>query len=323
MTKPFGWAFVGAGGIARSVEKRIFPSGRHKLVSVYNRTLSRAVELAEKYGATAYESLEEAVTADGVDGVYVNVTNNVHFEYAVKALECGKPVLLEKPMVTRAEQLERLMEVAKERDVYLAEAMWTWYSDQAIGVRELVSGGELGKVRHAEISLCLPIAFSKKNRLLRPELAGGALLDLGIYPVTYAYRLFGYPKAVRSAAKFKYGVDTSDDIKFVYEDFEVDIKTSIRSLRGKGESMKIVCERGTVRSGYYHSGASFKVRGEKNMRFPADQNAMLTQFDRVAAELGEGLKESRYVPLACSLDTARILDAIRRDIGLEFPFEKR
>ena len=192
-------------GVRRSGRDSAF---RRKENISKRQALSRAVELAEKYGATAYESLEEAVTADGVDGVYVNVTNNVHFEYAVKALECGKPVLLEKPMVTRAEQLERLMEVAKERDVYLAEAMWTWYSDQAIGVRELVSGGELGKVRHAEISLCLPIAFSKKNRLLRPELAGGALLDLGIYPVTYAYRLFGYPKAVRSAAKFKYGVDT-------------------------------------------------------------------------------------------------------------------
>ena len=97
MTKPFGWAFVGAGGIARSVAKRIFSSGRHKLVSVYNRTLSRAVELAEKYGATAYESLEEAVTADGVDGVYVNVTNNVHFEYAVKAWSAASPYFSKSP----------------------------------------------------------------------------------------------------------------------------------------------------------------------------------------------------------------------------------
>ena len=322
MIRPFGWAFVGAGGIARSVAKRIFGCGRHKLVSVYNRTLSHARELADKYGAKACDRLEEAVGADGVDGVYVNVTNNVHFKYALEAIKCGKPVLLEKPMVTRAEQLEKLIEAASEHDVYLAEAMWTWFSDQANEVKSIISGGELGKVESAEISLCLPIAFSKKNRLLRPELAGGALLDLGIYPITYAYRLFGYPKAVQSKAKFLCGVDKSDDIKFVYDDFEVRIKTSIRSLRGVGESMKIVCEKGRIVSGNYHSGASFKVRGFKNVRFPADKNAMLTQFDRVAAEIREGLKESRFVPLSSSLDTARITDGIRDEIGLEFPFEK-
>ena len=321
MTEPFGWAFVGAGGIARSVAKRIFPSGRHRLVSVYNRTFSRAEKLALKFGAKAYASLEEAVCADGVDGVYVNVTNNVHFDFALAALKCGKPVLLEKPMVTRAEQLERLITVAKEHDVYLCEAMWTWFSDSANEVKRIVSRGELGKVTSARISLCLPIAFSKKNRLLRPELAGGALLDLGIYPVTYAYRLFGLPKVVQSSAKFKCGVDISDDIKFIYDGFEVTIMTGIRSFRGVGESLKIVCENGRLTSGNYHSGAGFKVSGEKSMRFASDKNAMLVQFDSVASEIREGLKESRYVPLACSMDTAQIMAGIRDGIGLVFPFE--
>ena len=321
MDKPFGWAFLGAGGIAHSVAKRILGSGRHRLVSVYNRTGARAEELAARYGATACESIEKAVSADGVEGVYVNVTNNVHYDIALRALKCKKAVLLEKPVTTTRAQLAALIDAAKENDVYFCEAMWSWFTDQAAQLKKIVDGGELGQVKRARISLCLPIAFSGKNRLLRPELAGGALLDLGIYPVTYAYRLFGMPKEIESRASFKCGVDVAADVIFKYDGFDVLVQAGIRSLRGVGESLEIVCERGKITSGAYHTGAKFKVRGEIKADCPKDKNAMLTQFDRVAGEIRGGAKESAFVPLACSLDTMEILDTVRGQIGLKFPFE--
>ncbi len=322
--KPFNWAFIGAGGIAHSVAKRIFDSGRHRLAAVYNRTFSKAEKFAAKYGARAYGTIEEAVADASVDGVYINVTNNVHFDCCKKALALKKPVLMEKPFTTDAEQARELFATAKENGVYLAEAMWTWFSDPAANVEKTVSDGALGKINGALITLCLPIAFGKNSRLLKSSLAGGALLDVGVYPVTYAYRLFGKPESIECSAKFKCGVDVSDDILFKYDGFDVEIKASVRSLRGVGERLKITGDNGYIKSGNYHSGAGAKAVTESGKtEIESDKNAMLTQFDRAAEEMRSGRKESAFVPPQATVDVMEMLDEIRRKIGLKFSFENQ
>ncbi len=322
MDKRFGWAFIGAGGIAASVAKRILPSGRHKIVAVYNRTYENAARFVARHGGTAYADSESAVAADGVDGVYVCTTNNAHYEMCRRALRCGKPVLVEKPFATDADRARELFSLAADKGLYICEAMWTWFSDGAIELKKRADSGEIGNIVGGRISFCMPIAFKKSSRLLRPELGGGALLDLGIYPVTYAYRLFGKPREVKCSAKFACGVDVSDKITFAYDGFDIDITASIKGFMGVGESLVINGENGRITSGAFHSGGGSKIisSGKKRV-YPPEKNAMLTQFDRVADEIRSGKTQSDFVPPQTTIDVLTLLDGIRADIGLRFPFE--
>lgn len=313
--KPFGWAFVGAGGIADSVAKRVIGE-KHRLICVYNRTESKAKKLADKYGAKVCASVEEAAAFTGVDAVYVNTTPNVHFALAKRALSFGKPVLLEKPFTVNSNEARELSALAREKKVYLSEAMWTWFSPQPYAIKTAIDGGKIGEVLRAEINFCLPIAFSKNNRLLKKELCGGALLDLGVYPITYAYRLFGLPHNIKANATMKRGVDVKDDVTLCYDGFEVAIKTSVQSLRGVGESLKIVGSKGKITSCAYHSGGGFRISGGGGMR--GEKNAMRVQFDRVAEEIRQGKTESDFVPIADTLAVMELLDAVREKIDLVF-----
>ncbi len=315
------WAFIGAGAIARSVAKRVI-GGAHALKAVYSRTCRKAESLAEKYGATAYSSVEDAVKRNDVDAAYVCVTNNAHCEIAERVLACGKPVLLEKPFAVNESQAEKLFAEAERKGVYLCEAMWTQFNRPSIEMKKLFESGKLGKVKKAEMSFCLPIAFSKNNRILKSSLAGGALLDLGVYPLSFACRLFGYPENITARARFKYGVDIQDDIELFYDGFRVEIKTSVQSFRSVGERMKIVCEGGTVTSGAYHSGGGFTVKTPQGKTVvKGEKNAMLVQFGNVAAEIESGAKQSRFVPPSATFETMRLLDSVRSLINLKFPFE--
>lgn len=322
MDDKFGWAFIGAGGIAASVAKRVFPSGRHRLVAVYNRTREKAERLASRYGGRAYDGLESALAADGVDGVYVCTTNDAHYALCKRAIECGKPVLVEKPFTTDAERARELFALAESKGLYVCEAMWTWFSDVAHALKKRIDDGAIGRIADGCISFCMPIAFDKNGRLLRPELGGGALLDLGIYPIAYAYRLFGIPREATCSAKLACGVDVSDEIIFKYDGFDIELKASVKGFMGTGERLVINGEKGRITSGAFHSGGGFKIKSAgKTATFPSDKNAMLTQFDRVADEIRSGKTQSDFVPPQATVDVLTLLDGIRRDIGVKFPFE--
>lgn len=321
-SESFGWAFIGAGGIAASVAKRIFGVGRHRLVAVHSRTREKAERLAARYGGKAYDGLESAVAADGVDGVYICATNDAHYELCKRALLCGKPTLVEKPFTTDAMQAEDLFALAASKDLYLCEAMWTWFSAQANEIKKRIDEGAIGDIVGGRISFCMPIAFKKSGRLLHPASGGGALLDLGVYPIAYAYRLFGMPRDVRCSAKFACGVDVSDKITFAYDGFDIGLDASVKSFMGVGERLVIKGSNGKITSGAFHSGGAFKIEsGGKTFGYPSDKNAMLTQFDAVADEIRSGKTQSGFVPPQATKDVLKLLDAIRRDIGLKFPFE--
>ena len=188
MAKKFNWAYIGAGGIAQSTAKKILKTGRHRIVSVYNRTVERAEDFAAKYGAKSCRSIEEAVNRPDVQGVYIATTHNNHYAAAKECLLLSKPVLVEKAFtVTRGEAAE-LVALAKEKGVYLAEAMWTWYSPVSRQVK--VWCGEIGEIIDVQISFCTRIPRSF-DRIYNPDTAGGALLDIGVYALTLSLQSSG------------------------------------------------------------------------------------------------------------------------------------
>ena len=321
MTK-FRWCFIGAGDLARTVANQLNKSGRHEVVSVYTRNYEKGKAFAEKHGAKAYPTPEEAMTAEGVDGVYIVTPHSSHYKYAKMAIELGVPVFCEKAFTVTAKETDELIALAKEKNVYLCEAMWTWFSESANKTKEWIDAKKIGRVHSADFSYHVR-TIDKKGRHTDPKRAGGALLDITIYPVTYAYRLWGTPAAIESVGVIKEGIDHSEKIVFTYPDFKVSISASIADFKGL-EKMTIKGENGEITAPFYHccNGVTYKKSLFKKETFKGKGpkfNSYLDEFDAVAEDIRAGRTESKMVPLKATSDVMHILDKIREQIGLEYP----
>lgn len=320
--QPFRWAFIGAGTLAHKVASLLSHSSRNRLVAVYNRTAQKAVELASLYGAKAYSSLDEMLQDPSIDGVYINTTTNCHREQAEACLRAKKPVLMEKSMTVNAEDCAFLRELAHQENVYLAEAMWTWFSPIARAVKSWVDAGHLGKLKRADFSYCFRFSY-RLPRLRDPQLCGGALLDIGVYPLTYAYRLFGYPSQILCQGELEEGIDTGERITLLYPDAEpVHIRVSMVDPRGF-ERMRLSGERGRINCPLFHhtNTVTFHEKGHFPHRYKGD-GGYDNEFTLAGEEIRAGLKESSYVPLQATYDVLRMMDECRRQMGLFYPMEK-
>lgn len=323
MDRKFNWCFIGTGTLAKQVAGQLLKSGRHAIVSCYTRNFDRCKAFAEKFQATACESAEDAICTEGVDGVYVVTPHNAHFRYVKLALELGKPVLCEKAFTVTAKETDELIEIAKEKNVFLCEAMWTWFSPAANKVREWVENNALGKIDHADFTYHMN-SVNYAPRVSDPKRAGGALLDITIYPITYAYRLFGYPTEIESTGRIENGIDLGEDITMRFENgVTANISASIVDMKGF-EKMTIHGEKGKISALLYH--ARNKVILNRGLfartvfKGPGPLiNSYLDEFDTVAREIREGKAESSMVPLKATSDVMHILDTVREQIGLDYP----
>ena len=322
MTK-FRWCFIGAGDLARTVANQLNKSGRHEVVSVYTRNYEKGLAFAEKHGGKAYPTPEEAIMADGVDGVYIVTPHSSHYKYAKMSLELGKPVFCEKAFTVTSKETDELIALAKEKNIYLCEAMWTWFSESANKTKEWIDADKIGRVHSADFTYHVR-TIDRKGRHTDPKRAGGALLDITIYPITYVYRLWGTPAKIESVGVIKEGIDHSEKIVFTYADgFKVNISASIADFKGL-EKMSIKGENGEIKAPFYHcaNGVTYKKSLFKKETFKGNGpkfNTYLDEFDAVAEDIRAGRTESEMVPLKATSDVMHILDKIREQIGLEYP----
>lgn len=323
MPQTFNWCFIGTGTLAHQVAQQLRSSGRHKIVSCYTRNYEKCKAFGEKFGAAAFEKPEDAITAEGVDGVYVVTTHNAHFRFAKLALELGKPVLCEKAFTVTAAETDELIALAREKGVYLAEAMWTWFSPAANRVKDWVSGGFIGKVSRADFTYHMK-SVNYGSRVSDPRRAGGALLNITVYPITYAYRLFGYPTKIESTGTLSGGIDLGEDITLTFPNgITANISASMVDMKGF-EKMTIYGESGKITAPLYHA-VNFATLHKglfKKQIFKGPGpffNSYLDEFDTVAREIREGRTESKMVPLQATSDVMHILDTVREQIGLTYP----
>ncbi len=318
----FNWCFIGTGKLAHQVAKEIIKSGRHKIVSCYTRSFENGKAFAEEFGGKAYENARDAILHEGVDAVYVVTTHNAHYRYVKTALECKKPVLCEKAFTVTAEETDELIALSKEKGVYLCEAMWTWFSQAAITAKKWVDEGRIGPVRSASFTYHMK-SINYAPRVSDPKRAGGALLDITIYPVTYAYRLFGMPEKIESKGVLSGGIDTGEEVDLTFKNgVKAHISASITDFKGL-EKMVITGDAGKIIAPFYHfSGKLFLRKGlfkrERYVSPNGPVNGYLEEFDTVASEIREGLTESRLVPLKCTSNVMHVLDEIRSQIGLHY-----
>lgn len=315
----FKWVYIGSGNIAKSTAFSI-EKGDHEIVAVYSRNAQKAEAFAKSHGAKAYPTAAEAIAHEGADAVYIATPHTSHLEYSLMALNAKIPVLCEKPVGVSVSEVDKMLDCAKENDTYYAEAMWTWFSDVALTVKGWIQAGKIGKVKSMTVNYAFPgLMMSKNSRVRMPETAGGALLDIGIYPITYCYNLFGYPDKINCTGKIKDGIDVRETVTLRFGDTKCVLNMSLINLK---ESCVIRGTEGTIKIPMFHMASIAKMKSKNGNETFYGKTDYLTEFTRVAEEIKAGKKESDYVPFSSTRDCMKIMDECRRQMGLVYPFEK-
>ena len=317
----FHWAYIGCGSIAEITAKEILRSGQHEITAVWNRTRERAEKFAGRYGGQVFDTVDEAVCAPETEGVYIATTPDKHPEYIRRCIVHRRPVLCEKPFAVSAAMAKALLDEAAQAGVYVSEAMWTWHNDIALRVKEWVRSGRVGEIREVRMTYGYPlICFSPKHRLRDPVRIGGALLDIGIYPVRYCYELFGMPEEIKCRGVLKGGVDLREEVELRYGGFTA--RLNIAMDRMLGERAVIAGSKGVIRIPQPHASRRARAGGSFPETVRDGSDLYARQFSNVAEEIRAGSKNGVKVPAEGTVDVMRILDECRRQMGLVYPCER-
>ena len=322
------WGILATGGIAHSFARDLRTAGLD-LVAVGSRSQASATAFAAEFDIPrAHGSYEELVADPDVDIVYVSTPHPMHAENARLALEAGKHALVEKSFTVNRAEAESLRDLAAAKGLLVMEAMWTRYLPHMIRIHEIIDAGTLGEVRALFADHTQKITDDPSHRLNALPLGGGALLDLGIYPVSFAWDILGEPTTVHAAARLgDTGADTEVATLMVHGSGA--LSTTVSSARGSGpNSAHIVGTAARIDiDRVWYSPTSFTVTapdGTVLERYETDIEGRGMQFQALAAErfVAEGELRGRELPIDESVAIMGTLDEIRRQIGVVYPTEE-
>lgn len=322
------WGILGTGGIARKFAEALKSLPDAELAAVGSRTQEAAEAFGRQYGFARRHGTYEALMADpGVDVVYVATPHPLHKENSLGCLRGGKAVLCEKPFTINAGELREVIACAREKNLFLMEAMWTRYFPAAVKLRSLIAEGAIGEVRLVLADFGFHPAFDPKSRLFDIALGGGALLDLGVYPVSFASMVFGGPpQRVLSTTRIgSTGVDEQSAAILEYPDGKQAL-VSCTVLADTPKDAHVVGTKGRLRLErpfWFPSTVTLTPESGKETEFklPFTGNGYGFEAIEVMKCLREGKKESAAMPLAESLTVMETLDKIRAPWGLKYPGE--
>ncbi|MCX2860672.1 Gfo/Idh/MocA family oxidoreductase [Paucibacter sp. PLA-PC-4] len=332
----FAWALVGPGKIARRFASAVRQLSGTRLHSVLGRDADRAQAFAKEFAASRSTTDLAALLADpAVDGVYVATPHSEHGEIVRACLEAGKPVLCEKPLVPSLAQAEPLVALARERCLFLMEAVWTRflpvYTDVLQGwLREQQAIGEL---RGLQSSFCFPALYHPDSRLFDPALAGGALLDIGIYNLTVTrwvlqQALGTCPELLTLRAEGVLAPTGVDQRVNATLGFRGDLVSQfICGIDGSSDNaLHILGTRGSItlpHNFWQATEARLQLHGElsQTVAAPFRINGFEGEIEEAMRCIRAGLVESPLMPHAESLATLGWMDEIRRQLGVRYPFE--
>jgi predicted dehydrogenase len=300
--KKVKWGIVGPGNIAHSFAHDFLFAKYGELQAVASRSLARAQNFANKYGIPrAYGSYSELYADKEIDIVYVATPHTFHHENSADAINSGKAVLCEKPITVNLEECDSLIALAKEKDKYLVEGMWTYFLPVINKVSEWVNEGRIGQVLSIKADFGNLVPFDPDSRMYSPELAGGTLLDMGIYPLAITWLIYkSDPKNISVISrKASTGVDNDVNVLFEYEDALASLHSSFRSKLNN--HAYIIGEKGYIDiPEFWHARECLLFESENIIeRFQDDREGKGYEFeiDAVSIDLLNGFKQSEVMPL--------------------------
>jgi predicted dehydrogenase len=324
------WGVLGTGGIAAAFIRDLhLEPAAGRLVAIGSRDGDRARQFGASVGAPrSYGSHEQLVADSEVDVVYVAVPHTAHFPVARMALEAGKAVLLEKPFTMNGAEAEMLISLARANGNFLMEAMWTRFLPHAAAIRRLLADGRLGELRLVVAEHGVWFKQDPAHRMFDPALGGGALLDLGVYPISFASMVLGTPSDVVAVADFGVtGVDAQTSVTLRHPGGAQAVTTSSMeawlpnraTIAGRDARIDI--------DGMFYRPTSFTLTdrhgGTERHDFTVTGGGMQYEAMEVARCLRDGLTQSPLMSLDESLSIMHTLDQVRACIGLRYPGEEQ
>jgi predicted dehydrogenase len=321
------WGIIGTGGIASAFAGDLALLDDAELAAVGSRSQASADAFAERFGAPRAHPSYEALAEDpDVDAIYVSTPHPWHHANALLAIRAGKAVLVEKPFTINAFEARELIELAQSQGTFLMEAMWARFVPHMVRVREVIASGRLGEVRSLQADHGQWFEKDAHHRLFAPELGGGALLDLGIYPVSLASMVFGSPARITAVSDRAFtGVDAQTSILLQYDGGQHAVLfTTLETRTNNGASINGTQARIEIEGSFY-SPHPFRIIDRDGATELVDIPHIGHGLRHEAAEVGRclraGLTESPVLPLAETLSIMETMDAIREQIGLRYAFE--
>ena len=327
MTDKIRWGILGTGVIAHKFATGLTFLPDAELVAVGSRTAATAQAFGERFKVPhRHTSYADLAHDPDVDVIYVSTPHPLHRANSLLCLEAGKAVLCEKPFTINAAEAEQLMTFARDQGLFLMEAMWTRFLPVAIKMRQLLAEGVIGDLRMLMADLGFRAEFDPKGRLFDPDLGGGALLDVGVYPISLASWLFGPPTQVTSLAHLgQTGVDEQTAILLGYEQGQLAILAG--AVRTETPTHAILMgTQGRIQLHppiYYPPRLTLSLPGQPDevIELPSEGNGYNYEAAEVMRCLRAGLLESDTMPLAETLSIMQTMDTIRAPWGLKYPTE--
>lgn len=329
MARTFHWGIIGPGKIAHQFAQDLEQVPGAKLYGVAGRNLERARRFADVYQAPhAFDQVSDLLALPDLDVVYIATPHTQHAANTISCIEAGKAVLCEKPWAINRDEAELMAKVARDKQVFLMEAIWTRFLPTTQKILSLIEAGTIGEVQSVKADFGFRVLEpDPESRLFNPALGGGALLDIGLYPVFLSQLLLGSPKEVHAHARLaSTGVDTETNVILDYGNEQVANLQCTFGANTKTEAF-IYGSKGTIHwHGRWHEPTHFSVllpgQGPDNHFFDYESHGYSYEAQRVQECLAEGLTECPELPLDFSLKMTRLLDTIRLKAGIVYPQDK-
>ncbi|GAB3243626.1 Gfo/Idh/MocA family protein [Chitinimonas naiadis] len=326
MSAPVRWGILGTGFIAGQLAAAIKDSADAVLQAVASRSAGPAERFAAEQGARQhYPSYAELVADPAVEVVYIATPHPQHIDAVLLCLNAGKAVLCEKPFTLNAREARQAIALARERQLFLMEAMWTRFIPAVQAAQAMVAKGEIGKLQAVQADFGFAQPFDPRHRVFDPALGGGALLDIGIYPLALGQLFLGPIASVEAQAELgQTGVDEQTAFSLRHRDGGM--TSGFCSLRSQTPwEATLLGERGSIRlhSPLFRPDQLTLKRGEEitTLSVPYRGNGYVHEVEEVGRCLRAGLTESPTMRWADTLASMDALDAIRARIGVRYPGE--
>ncbi len=326
---PLKWGIIGPGGIANKLAEAVRDFTAGSVVAVGSRDGGRAEEFAARHGIPrAYAGYDQLVADDEVEAVYVASPHSGHREHALLAIEAGKHVLIEKALARNGSEVDDIFAAAQRKGVFVMEAMWTRHLPHIDGVRERLAAGAVGEVITVTADHGQALDLPATHRLKDPALAGGALLDLGVYPISFTLDLLGAPQEVKAVGRLtETGVDGHVSLVLGYPGKTLaQIDTTLWT---KTPTTAVVCgTEGSIEiDGDFYGPNRCRLRKADRSRTVVEEwggpvdNGFQFQLGEVARCVAERRHESERMTWDGSRAVMAVMDEARRQVGVVYPGE--
>ena len=323
----FKVGIIGAGWIAEKMAEALAPLEDYCVYAIASRSIGKATEFAGRWNIPkAYGSYEDMVKDNDVDLVYIATPHSHHFPHAMLALNAGKPVLVEKAFTANAAEAEELIETARRKGLFITEAIWTRYMPLSHKVKEIMESGIIGKPRVITATLCYMMEF--KERILRPDLCGGTLLDLGVYALNFARMYFGTDivRTVSNCHMGPTGIDLQECISLSYADGKM-ANLQAGTLCLNDRQGIINGTEGYIRVDNINCPEVVEVyRNYELVERYVKPEDMVNGYEYQVIEarrcIEAGLPESPMMPHQETLDIMKQMDGLRKEWGVVYPMDR-